>query len=137
MVHEVQGSFAGTALAEVGAVGLGTILVILFHTALADFTGILAAAAVAAGGFYIIPAKRKKVKAEFRSKINDLRSKLNESLSRQIHNEINSSSERMNQTIAPYRRFVTVQRDQLSEAQAELVTAENAMLRLKAEIERA
>lgn len=137
MVQEVQGSFAGTALAEVGAVGLGTILVILFHTALADFTGILAAAAVAAGGFYIIPAKRKKVKSEFRAKISDLRSKLNDGLSRQIHNEINSSSDRMNQTIAPYRRFVTVQRDQLSEAQAELVTTENAMLRLKAEIERA
>jgi hypothetical protein len=137
MSNEVRASFTGTALTEAGAVGLGTVLVILFHTALADFTGILAAAAVAAGGLYIIPAKRKRVKAEFQSKIRDLRSKLTEVLSRQIHNEIASSSERINQTIAPYRRFVTVQRDHLSEAQAELVTAENAMLRLKAEIERA
>lgn len=137
MSNEVRASFTSTALAEVGAVGLGTILVILLHTALADFTGILAAAAVAAGGLYIIPAKRKKVKAQFQAKIRDLRSKLSEALSRQIHNEIGASSERINQTIAPYRRFVTVQRDQLSEAQAELVTAENAMLRLKAEIERA
>lgn len=137
MSNEVRASFTNTALAELGAVGLGTILVVLFHTALADFTGILAAAGVAAGGLYIIPAKRKKVKAQFQAKIHDLRSKLTEALSRQIHNEIGASSERINQTIAPYRRFVTVQRDQLSEAQAELVTAENALLRLKAEIERA
>lgn len=136
LASEVRDTFATTAIAEVGAVGLGAFLVIIAHGALADFTGILAAGAIAVGGFYVIPRKRKQVKREFQRKIEELRRQLNQALTRQVNNEIRDSSERINETIGPYRRFVRLQQEQLGEAQAELVTVENALLRLQAEIER-
>ena len=42
----------------------------------------------------------------------------------------------MNEAIAPYRRFVETQQSQLNEARGELVASEDALLRLKTEIER-
>jgi small GTP-binding protein len=137
MAKEVCESLATTALTEAGAVGLGALLVVLAHTALADFTGIVTAALVAAGGLYIIPSKRRQVKRRFASKVQELRKQLSSVLTRQIHNEITASSDRINESIAPYRRFIMLQQEQVSEAQANLVTAENALLRLKGEIERA
>jgi small GTP-binding protein len=136
LATEVRDTFATTAIAEVGAVGLGAFLVIVAHGALADFTGILAAGAVAIGGLYVIPRKREQVKKDFKRKVEELRRQLNDALSRQVNNEIRDSSERINETIGPYRRFVRLQQEQLSEAQAELVTVENALVRLKADVER-
>ena len=136
LANEVRDTFATTAIAEVGAVGLGAFLVIVAHGALADFTGILAATAVAMGGLYVIPRKRAQVKRDFKRKIQELLTQLNSSLTRQVNNEIRESSERINETIAPYRRFVRLQQEQLGEAQAELVAVENSLLKIKAEIER-
>ena len=53
------------------------------------------------------------------------------------HQEIGDSATRINETIAPYRRFVETQRARLNEARGELVATEDALLRLKSEIERA
>ncbi len=136
MANEVRDAFTTTALAEAGAIGVGALLVILTHGALADFTGILAASLIAAGGFYIIPAKRKRVKKEFKKKIDQLRLQLTQTLDRQVNHQLMQSSEQINETLAPYRRFVKMHQEQLTEAQAELVTLENSLLRLKAEIER-
>ena len=47
----MQGAFATTALAEAGAVGLGTLVVTVLTGAAADVTGLLLAAALAVGGF--------------------------------------------------------------------------------------
>ena len=52
-----------------------------------------------------------------------------------MHSAITESTERVNESIAPYRRFVQVQQDQLNEARDELVTSEDALMRLRAEIE--
>ncbi|GIV98348.1 MAG: hypothetical protein KatS3mg057_3005 [Herpetosiphonaceae bacterium] len=134
LADEVRSTFATTALAEAGAVGLGA-LVVLTHVALLDFTGILAGTLLAAGGLYIIPAKRRQVKRDFHKKISDLRAQLVRALTRQVNNEIAQSTERINEAIAPYRRFVKLQQEQLTEVQAELVTVEDALQRLKAEIE--
>ena len=136
LASEVRDTFATTAIAEVGAVGLGTFLVIIAHGALADFTGILAAAAIAVGGFYVIPRKRQQVKKDFSRKIQELRAQLDRALTRQVNQEIQESSERINETIGPYRRFVRLQQEQLGEAQAELVAVESGLLKLKGEIER-
>lgn len=134
LTEEVRSTFATTALAEAGAVGLGA-LVILTQIAWLDFTGLLAGTLLAAGGLYIIPAKRRQVKRDFHKKISDLRAQLVRALTRQVNNEIAQSTERINEAIAPYRRFVKLQQEQLTEVQAELVTVEDALQRLKAEIE--
>lgn len=135
IANQVQGTFATTALAQVGAVGLGTVVVTLITGALADVTGILLAAGLAVGGFYLIPRKRRQAKARFAERINQMRDQLKGTMTRQVHLEIAQATERINEATAPYRRFVLTQQEQLNEARAELVATEDALLRLRAEIE--
>ena len=66
-----------TAAAAGGAaVGLGTLVTLAASTAAADVTGILMASVVAALGFLVIPARRRKAKAEMKEKVTALRERL-------------------------------------------------------------
>ena len=136
IANEIQGTFATTALAQAGAIGLGTLVVTLVSGAAADVTGILLATALAVGGFYIIPRRRRQAKHDFERRINQLRTHLKDVLTRQVHLELDQSTARINEAIAPYRRFVQSQQQQLNEARSELVTTEDALLRLRADIEK-
>jgi hypothetical protein len=135
IANEIQGTFATTALAQAGAIGLGTLVVTLVSSAAADITGILLATALAVGGFYVIPRKRRQAKQDFAQRIEQLGSRLKDVLTRQVHLELEQSTGRINEAIAPYRRFVQSQQQQLNEARGELVTTEDALLRLRSEIE--
>ncbi len=136
IANEVQGTFATTALAEVGAIGLGTLVVTVLTGAAADVTGILLATTLAVGGFYLIPRKRRQAQETFQQRIHELRDRLKEVLTRQVHLEIGQSTDRVNEAIAPYRRFVRSQQDALNESRGELVASEDALLRLRGEIEK-
>ena len=61
---------------------------------------------------------------------------LREGLTRQVHHEVTQSTDRINEAIAPYRRFVHSQQQRINEARGELVATEDALLRLRGEIER-
>jgi len=136
IANEIQGAFATTALAEAGALGLGTIVVTVVTGAAADVTGILLATALAVGGFYVLPRKRRQSQRDFQRRISELRSSLKDALTRQVHLELEQSSARINEAIAPYRRFVQSQQQRLNEARAELVATEDALLRLREEVEK-
>jgi small GTP-binding protein len=136
IANEIQGAFATTALAEAGAIGLGTIVVTLVTGAAADVTGILLATALAVGGFYILPRKRRQAQRDFQRRIAELRTHLKDVLTRQVHLELEQATGRINEAIAPYRRFVQSQQQQLNEARGELVATEDALLRLRADIEK-
>ncbi len=135
IANEIQGAFATTALAEAGALGLGTIVVTVVTGAAADVTGILLAAALAVGGFYVLPRKRRQSQRDFQRRVSELRSGLKDALTRQVHLELEQSTARINEAIGPYRRFVQSQQQRLNEARAELVATEDALLRLRAEVE--
>ena len=136
IANEIQGTFATTALAQAGAIGLGTLVVTLVSSAAADVTGILLATALAIGGFYVIPRRRRQAKLDFERRINQLRTHLKDVLTRQVHLELEQSTARINEAIAPYRRFVQSQQQQLNEARGELVATEDALIRLRADIEK-
>jgi len=136
IANDIQGAFATTALAEAGALGLGTIVVTVVTGAAADVTGILLAAALAVGGFYVLPRKRRQSQRDFQRRISELRSGLKAALTRQVHLELEQSSARINEAIGPYRRFVQSQQQRLNEARSELVATEDALLRLRAEVEK-
>ncbi|MBA3759982.1 MAG: dynamin family protein [Gemmatimonadales bacterium] len=136
IANEIQGTFATTALAQAGAIGLGTLVVTLVSSAAADVTGILLATALAVGGFYVIPRRRRQAKLDFERRINQLRTHLKDVLTRQVHLELEQSTARINEAIAPYRRFVQSQQQQLDEARGELVATEDSLLRLRADIEK-
>jgi len=136
IANEIQGAFATTALAEAGAIGLGTVVITLVTGAAADVTGLLLATALAVGGFYVLPRKRRQAQRDFQRRVAELRTQLKEALTRQVHLELEQSTARINEAIAPYRRFVQSQQLQLNEARGELVATEDALLRLRAEIEK-
>jgi uncharacterized protein HemX len=117
-------------------VGPGPLVVTVLTGAMADVTGILLATGLAIGGFYVIPRKRRQVKQQFAARIEEMREELLESLTRQVHLEVKNSTGRINEAVAPYRRFVRSQQEQLNQAQGELVATEDALLRLQEEIQR-
>ncbi|WP_420127708.1 dynamin family protein [Longimicrobium sp.] len=129
LAEEVRGASGVTMLAGAG-VGLGVLMTAMLTGSLADITGIT----LAATGLYVIPARRRQAKAEFQKKVSEVRGRLNEALTRQVHSAVADSQDKVNESIAPYRRFVQVQQEQLNEARGELVVAEDALLRLRTEI---
>ena len=135
IANDVQGTFATAALAEAGAVGSARCSRRVMTGAAADVTGhparsrarhrrVLSDSAAAAAGAAGLPGAGCRPPAPAQ-----------EGLTRQAHQEIGQSTERVNEAIAPYRRFVETQQAQLNEARGELVAAEDALLRLR-EIER-
>jgi uncharacterized protein HemX len=136
IANDIQGAFATTALAEAGAIGLGTIVVTVVTGAAADVTGLLLATALAVGGFYVLPRKRRQSQRDFQRRIGELRTHLKDALTRQVHLELEQSAARINEAIGPYRRFVQTQQQQLNEARGELVATEDALLRLRADVEK-
>ncbi|MBD0321063.1 MAG: dynamin family protein, partial [Gemmatimonadetes bacterium] len=127
LADEVRSASGTTVFAGAG-MGLGVLMTAFLTGAVADVTGIVLATTLAATGLYVIPARRRQAKAEFSQKIAELRNRLREALTRQVHAAIGESTERVNESIAPYRRFVQVQQDQLNEARDELVTSEDALM---------
>jgi small GTP-binding protein len=115
-----RNAVAAAAAAGAGAVGLGTLVTIAASTAAADVTGIILASVVAALGFFIIPAKRSQAKAEMRRKISDVRARLSAALRKQFEEEIARSGVRMQESVAPYSRFVRAEGDKLRETETRL-----------------
>jgi small GTP-binding protein len=136
MAQGVQSAMTVSAMVQVGAVGLGGILLALLTGAAADVTGILASVALAAGGLYIIPAKRRQAKRDFHQKVSELRDQLVRTLTRQVNSELEASSGRIREAIGPYTRFVRAQREQLGGLSEELHAVDGVLGRLRADIDR-
>jgi septal ring factor EnvC (AmiA/AmiB activator) len=117
-------------------VGLGTIVTIAASTAAADVTGIVLASVLAAIGFFILPAKRKKAKDEMRQKIADVRARLSTALRDQFQKEIARSSDRIRESIAPYSRFIRAEGDKLKVVEQELREIGHELASLRARVER-
>lgn len=135
IAESAQLAVAGTALAEIGAVGLGALIISLATTAAADVTGILAASVVAALGLFVIPARRQTAKKDMSARIAALRQQLISAITSQFEKELNRSLQRINDAVAPYTRFVRAEQAKSQQTQAELAQAQQTQGRLRAEIE--
>jgi hypothetical protein len=135
LADSVQAAVAGTALVEVGALGLGAVITHIAVTAAADWTGILAAGTLAVLGLLILPTKRRAAKQELHDKIAGLRTELMGILTGQFDRELDRSVRRIEEAIGPYTRFVRAERTRLTEAQTELKTLRDGLAALQARIE--
>jgi small GTP-binding protein len=106
-----QTAVAAAAALEVGAIGLGTLITILASTVTADVTGIVLASTLAALGFFVLPARRRKAKQEMRQKVTDMKKQLLEGLTTHFQAEIERSLHHIRETIAPYTRFIRAERE--------------------------
>jgi small GTP-binding protein len=130
----IQGAVAQTAALEVGAVGIGAVVVALATTRFLDATGVIAAAIIAGYGLFVLPNRRRKARREFREKTDSLRKRLGEVISRQFDAELSRSVERMRDAIAPYTRFVRTEHARMTEASSTLSGMDGEIEALKDEI---
>lgn len=94
------------AAAGASALGLGTLVTLAASTAAADLTGILMASVIATLGFLVIPAKRRKAKAEMQEKVTALRARLAGALRTEFERAQEQSRTRIAGAVDPYSRFV-------------------------------
>lgn len=130
-----QEAVAASAVMEIGAVGLGTLIAVLASTMAADITGVLLASLIAALGIFIIPARRKTAKRDMHEKVAELRKQLSSILRSQFEQEIERSMQRINDAISPYTRFIRAERQNLTDAQKEIDQVKINLVQLKTKIE--
>jgi small GTP-binding protein len=130
-----RNAVATAAAAAGGAVGLGTLVTVAASTAAADVTGIILASVIAMLGFFIIPARRNRAKAQMREKIADVRTRLSEALRVQFREEIGRGIARMREGVAPYTRFVRAEGEKLRETEARLVQLKSDVARIRERVD--
>lgn len=135
LADSVQTAVAGTALVEVGAIGLGALITHLAVTAAADWTGILAASTVAVLGLLILPNRRREAKKELRDKIAALREQLMATLNGQFEREIERSLRRIDEAVGPYTRFVRAERSRLTAVRDDLSRLGQGLAALRSRVE--
>jgi len=135
IAENAMNAVAASAAVEVGAIGLGTLVTILATTMVADVTGIIAAGAIAALGFFIIPAKRRKAKTELHEKLSTLRTDLVSSLRGEFEKEIELSRKRIEEAIAPYTRFIRSETTYTEKVQEDLKAAQLEIGQIRSQIE--
>ncbi len=126
LTQSVQTSLAAMGMVQVGALGLGAILVHIFTRAL-DPLGVIAAGGVAIAGLFILPARRRAAKRDLEAKIEEMRRDLHAALERQFEEELARSVQEIREAIAPYTRFVRTEQSKLLAVQNELAEIERGL----------
>ncbi len=128
---DVQDTLTKAGLAELGALGLG-LLVLLTHTPLIDITG-----ALTAFGLTVLPQRRRAAGKRLRERVDGLRAELRANLSASLQREAQASVDRMRSAYAPYGRFVSSELQRL-DTLAKALEADRLHLRtLRLEVEEA
>lgn len=135
LAEGARNAVAASAAIGAGALGLGTLVTIAASTAAADITGLVLAGVVATVGLFIVPARRRKAKEELRQKVRDLRETLSTALRSQFTQEVERSTRRLDEGIAPYSRFVRAEQQSLGSVRDTLTDLQQQLTTLKARID--
>jgi hypothetical protein len=133
MADSARQAVVSTGLAGVG-VGLGVAIAVAAHVVWVDVTGILAGVAAFTIGLLILPARRRKAKAELEDKLAELRQKLMGSLTDQFDREMRRGTQRIEDTVAPFTRFVRAEQDKIGAQRDQLVELEAHIVGLRAQL---
>jgi len=117
-----RAAVAATAAMGASALGLGAIVTAVATTAAVDVSGMLAAGVLGAMGFLVIPAKRRRARAELGAKVTDLRARLTAALRTEFESARDRSTRRLADGIAPYTRFVRAEHTKWTEVREALDT---------------
>ena len=125
---------AATAAVGAGALGLGALVAAAATTAAADITGMLMAGVVAALGLLIIPAKRRKARAEIGAKVSSLVNDLQAALGAEFLRAQERSAQRFADAMGPYARFVRAERERWNTHRSSLTTLRGRISQLLASL---
>lgn len=135
LAEAARSAVIGTGLAgAAGAAGLGVAITAGLHLSFLDVTGVVAGIAFATLGALILPARRRKAKRDLEEKLAALRSKLVTSLTEQFQREMRRSAQRVEDTVAPFSRFVRSETSKYSEQQTQLEELEAHLSGLQAQL---
>ena len=135
LAQSVRDSVAQTALLQVSALGVGALVATLATTTAADVTGLAAAGALSVMGLFILPARRRRARAELATRVATLRAKLLASLTESFERERDRGQQRVREAIAPYSRFVRTEGDRLREAETALSGLRDGLAALAGRVE--
>jgi small GTP-binding protein len=119
-----------------GALGLGYLLTTAVSSTAIDVTGLTAATMLLVTSFLILPYKRSKAKSEFQLRIEELRSNLGESLSRESTTEIDRMIRTIVGAFEPYQRFYTAESEKIERFATRLTAIEAESREISAEVEK-
>lgn len=125
LAESARTAVAEVALLEIGGLGIGAAVAALATATWLDVTGIAFGITFMALGFLVLPARRRRANKELETKLNKLRSQLVQKLTVQFKREMRRSSQRVEDTVAPYARFVRSEKDRLDEQRQKLVEIES------------
>lgn len=131
----VRNAVAAVAVAEAGAVGLGALVVAAASTAAVDVTGILAASVLAGVGLFVLPVKRRQARKEFYARSTELQNRLLAVMREQFDHELNRSTNRIEEAVAPYTRFVRTSQRDMEQMRDDLTGIRNDFRGLRHQIE--
>lgn len=114
---------------------LGVLVTLAVASAFIDITGITAALVSGAIGLFVLPYRKRKAQEEFRRRTQELRDRLVASMTQEFEVELSRSTERIREAIAPYTRFVRMEQERVSNANARLVEIEQRLGQLRGQIE--
>lgn len=133
MAESARMAVVNTGLAGVG-VGVGVAIAVAAHVVWADVTGILAGLAAATLGLLILPARRRKAKVELAEKLANLHDTLAVGLAEQFDREMRRGTQRVEDTVAPFGRFVRAEYDKISQQQENLTELEAHIIGLQSQL---
>ncbi len=123
-----------TGVAGATGIGLGIMGAVQVVTFL-DVTGIIAGLSLATIGALILPARKRRAKRDLEEKLQNLRTKLVSSLTDQFQREMKRSAQRVEDTIAPFSRFVRSETEKYSKQQERLEEIEAHIQGLQAHLQ--
>ncbi len=118
-----------------GVAALGVLVTVAITSAFIDITGITAALVSGAVGLFILPYRKRKAQEEFRERTQELRDKLVSAMTAQFNTELTRSIDRIHEAIAPYTRFVRLEQDHMTMADAKLGEIAQNLDSLRAQVE--
>ena len=92
----------------------------LIGTAAADITGITAGLALVGLGLGVIPYHRSRAKKQFDARTRELSETLSRTLRDQFNREIASGKQRLQESLAPYTRFVRIESERVAQVKETL-----------------
>jgi hypothetical protein len=117
-------SVTQAALLEIGGLGIGAAVAALASAVWLDVTGLLAGLTFMALGLLVLPSRRRRANRELESKLAALRQKLVSNLTDQFEREMRRGAQRIEDTVAPFDRFVRSENSKLQKQHDALVELE-------------
>ena len=121
----------------IGGIGVGIGAAVLLATQVVwiDVTGVLAGLTALTFGLLILPSRRKQAKAELASKLAELREKLVSSLTEQFEREMTRGHRRIEDTVAPFSRFVRAEQSKIGGRREKFTELEAHIVGLKSQLQ--